>query len=297
MTCIQSVLAYAVFILSLAYALPLTSVKRAISEDLLEQFSLFEQYSGAAYCPGNNDASTSAAITCSAGNCPLVQAAGAQSIVEFENIGAGDAQGFVALDHTNQLVVISFRGSVSIDNWTANLDAVMTSWSICSGCDAYAGFLDSWNSVKSLAQGAVDGAMSTYPSYSIVSTGHSLGGALATLAAADLRNSGYDIALYTYGSPMVGNLALATFITSQLGGNYRVTHANDIVPKLPSYALTFAHVSPEYWITAPTGDTVTANVIQVSTGEIDLQGDEGQLGGTVTDHLWYFNSISACSPL
>ncbi len=96
---------------------------------------------------------------------------------------------------------------------------------------------------------------------------------------------------------MVGNKSLAAFITAQPGGNYRVTHANDIVPKLPGYLLGFASVSPEYWITSPTLAPVTAADVQVSTGTVDLQADEGQLGGTVTDHLWYFNSISGCSPL
>jgi len=96
---------------------------------------------------------------------------------------------------------------------------------------------------------------------------------------------------------MVGNKPLATFITAQPGGNYRVTHANDIVPKLPGYPLGFASVSPEYWITSPVLVTPTAGDVQVSTGEVDLQGDEGQLGGTITDHLWYFNSISGCNPL
>ncbi|KIW13151.1 hypothetical protein PV08_08338 [Exophiala spinifera] len=171
----------------------------------------------------------------------------------------------------------------------------MEPWGICSDCYAHSGFLDSWNSAKSIVQGAVDGAKQANPSYSIVSTGHSLGGALATLAAADLRNSGHNIALYTYGSPMVGNVALATFITGQGGGNYRVTHANDIVPKLPGYPLGFAHVSPEYWITSATSTTVTANDVQVSSGVVDLQGNQGQLGGTVSDHLWYFNAIAACS--
>jgi putative lipase involved disintegration of autophagic bodies len=49
--------------------------------------------------------------------------------------------------------------------------------------------------VKSRVQGAVDGARATYPSYKIVATGHSLGGALATLAAAELRKAGYTIDL------------------------------------------------------------------------------------------------------
>jgi hypothetical protein len=54
---------------------------------LLDELSLFEQYSAAAYCPGDNDQNASAAITCDAGNCPLVQAAAAESIVEFEKYG------------------------------------------------------------------------------------------------------------------------------------------------------------------------------------------------------------------
>lgn len=113
----------------------------------------------------------------------------------FYSIGAGDTQGFVAVDHTNQLIVIAFRGSVSIPNWIADLTFVMAPWSICTGCQAHAGFLASWESVKSQIQEAVKSATARYPSYIIIATGHSLGGALATLAAADLRHSGYAITL------------------------------------------------------------------------------------------------------
>jgi hypothetical protein len=56
----------------------------AISQDLLNEFSFFEQYSAAAYCPENNVATSDANITCDADNCPLVQSAGAESILEFQ---------------------------------------------------------------------------------------------------------------------------------------------------------------------------------------------------------------------
>ena len=143
---------------------------------------------------------------------------------------------------------------------------------------------------------ALSSAISANPTYKLVATGHSLGAAIATLAAADLRhNSGYAVSLYTYGSPMVGNYFLATFITQQTSQNFRVTHADDIVPKLPGYPI-FAHVSPEYWITSGDNVAVTPGDIQVSSGVIDLQGNQGQVDNSVDDHLWYFNAISACSP-
>lgn len=113
----------------------------------------------------------------------------------FQSVGISDATGFVSLDHTNKLIVISFRGSRSVRNFIADLNFVLVPWSICNGCSAHAGFLDSWKSVRSIVQGAVQGALTTYPNYKIVSTGHSLGGALATLAAADLRKGGYTIDL------------------------------------------------------------------------------------------------------
>lgn len=94
---------------------------------------------------------------------------------------------------------------------------------------------------------------------------------------------------------MVGNAAFADFVTGQSGGNYRVTHAYDAIPKLPGYALDYRSVSPEYWVTTPTGGTVTVNDVQVSSGIIDLSGDEGTLMSSISDHLWYFNDITACS--
>lgn len=93
---------------------------------------------------------------------------------------------------------------------------------------------------------------------------------------------------------MVGNTAFANFVTGQSGGNYRVTHAFDAVPKLPGYLLDYRHVSPEYWITSASGQSVDIGEIQMSSGIFNLWGNQGTLISTISDHLWYFNSISAC---
>ena len=84
-------------------------------------------------------------------------------------------------------------------------------------------------------------------------------------------------------------------MTTQAGGNYRVTHTDDAVPKLPPIGLNFEHVSPEYHIEQ--GDTgITPEDINVYPGQINFQGNTGTLFPNVTAHLYYFANIGACSP-
>jgi hypothetical protein len=74
------------------------------------------------------------------------------------------------------------------------------------------------------------------------------------------------------------------------------THNEDIVPKLPGYALGFAHISSEYWITTPNDVAVTTADIQVSSGAYNFAGNKGTLGLNPDEHNFYFNDISACGP-
>ena len=70
-------------------------------------------------------------------------------------------------------------------------------------------------------------------------TGHSLGGALATLAAS--RWNTITTHLYTYGSPRVGG---RKFVKSFLSSNrYRFRNNNDIVTRVPFEILGYKHVS------------------------------------------------------
>jgi alpha-beta hydrolase superfamily lysophospholipase len=135
------------------------------------------------------------------------------------------------------------------------------------------------------------------PGYKVVVLGHSLGAAVATLAAADLRGKGLPSAkLYAFASPRVANSALASYITAQ-SGNYRFTHTNDPVPKLPLLTMGYVHISPEYYITAPNNSTVSANQVQVLEGEINWNGNTGTGMPSPTEfpaHHWYFEEADAC---
>ena len=66
--------------------------------------------------------------------------------------------------------------------------------------------------------------------------GHSLGGAMATLAAS--RLSKRVVACYTYGSPRVGG---SVWRDSQSFMHFRYVNNNDVVPRVPFWIMGFRH--------------------------------------------------------
>ncbi|KAJ5649215.1 Lipase class 3 [Penicillium longicatenatum] len=259
---------------------------RDVDTTTYDNLYLFAQYSAAAYCSNNVDTtSTGDSITCSADNCPQVQSATTKTLYEFdESNDYGDTAGFLVVDETNDLIVLSFRGSTDISNWVANLDFVFNDDSgLCTGCDVHSGFWKAWETVADDVTAKIDSAQSTYPGYQLVVTGHSLGGALAALAGTALRNAGYTLDLYTYGQPRVGNDALAEYMTSQ-GSLWRTTHTDDIVPRIPPELFGYAHASPEYWITSADDVTVTDADIEEVVGVNSNDGNAGESDESISAH-------------
>ena len=63
----------------------ISNVFLAISGNDLSNLQLFSQFSAAAYCPNNNiDKAGGTKLTCSVGNCPLVQDSDVVSVYEFQ---------------------------------------------------------------------------------------------------------------------------------------------------------------------------------------------------------------------
>ncbi|PYH48555.1 lipase family protein [Aspergillus saccharolyticus JOP 1030-1] len=280
----------------LAQAAPAPVHRRSVSTTLLDKMDLFAQYSAAAYCSSNIN-SVSTTLTCEADNCPEVVLAAPTVLEEFnETAEFGDTAGFVAVDSTNKAIVVSFRGSSDLSNWIANIDFdLVDASSICTGCEIHSGWWKAWETVASAITSKVEAAVTTYSDYDLVFTGHSLGAALAAIGATILRNDGYTVDLYNFGQPRIGNLALADYITAQdKGDNYRVTHTDDVVPKLPPKLLGYHHFSPEYWITSDSGVTVTTTDITEVTGVDSTSGNDGTLLDSVSAHKFYFEYISAC---
>lgn len=166
-----------------------------------------------------------------------IRAGGFKSPKFFDNKKTG-TQAFIA--HTDKLIVVVFRGtqlSSSKEDIKTDLDFFFTK-SAANG-KVHKGFkkaLDSiWQEILKEINIRQDGNKKLW------FTGHSLGGALATLAASRCN---CHIA-YTFGSPRVGNKTFSKLIK---GSVYRVTRAHDIVTRVPPAFIGYRHVGDLYFI-------------------------------------------------
>eukprot|EP00468_Gymnochlora_sp_CCMP2014_P005615 CAMPEP_0167748258 /NCGR_PEP_ID=MMETSP0110_2-20121227/4742_1 /TAXON_ID=629695 /ORGANISM="Gymnochlora sp., Strain CCMP2014" /LENGTH=854 /DNA_ID=CAMNT_0007633261 /DNA_START=108 /DNA_END=2669 /DNA_ORIENTATION=+ len=85
----------------------------------------------------------------------------------------------------------------------------------------------------------------------ILITGHSLGGALATLAAFDLKNrytGEYDVRMINLASPRVGDYRFSEVFNVLVPHALRVVYSRDIVPGIPKFFCLFKHIGHEVTI-------------------------------------------------
>ncbi|KAJ5129151.1 uncharacterized protein N7515_005190 [Penicillium bovifimosum] len=282
-----------------AVATPVPLARREISSELLERFTLFSQFAAVSACDQNIN-HTGQSVTCDFGNCEFVEADNT-TVIDIFHSTTGPT-GYIALDHTRQLIVLAFRGTISKHDSEIDFKINLSKIDICEGCLAHEGFLEYWQAVEDQATSKLKQATQEYQDYRLSVVGHSLGAAVATLAGASLRKH-FTLDMWTFGSPKPGNKKLAEFITSQQPPDsvYRVTHAADLVPKIPPTGIIFdwSQPSPEYWIDQETGQQVTTAVVKRIEGINSKEGNEGTAPSSPIwpspDHGWYFGNLSVCA--
>ena len=129
-------------------------------------------------------------------------------------------------DNSFPFAVLVFRGTTGIDGWFSNFNVVQTPWD--EGGLVHSGFmydfLQIWDEIEA-AISALD--------IPVFYTGHSLGGAFATLAASKRPPE----AVYGFGSPRVGDAAFADSLSRiRL---YRVVNNQDIFATVPGSGIPF----------------------------------------------------------
>lgn len=165
----------------------------------------------------------------------------------FSN-AVGGIQGFTGFSKGFNAIIVVFRGSSNIQNWILNIGTTRSTYPLCSNCAVHSGFLGGYNLVASAVRNAVQNLKAKYRTARLIVTGHSLGGALAILCTADLKNIFGTVDLtYTFGQPRVGNEAFANWFQSANPNVYRLVDYADIVTHLPPSNIGFLHGSHQVW--------------------------------------------------
>lgn len=147
--------------------------------------------------------------------------------------------------------VVTIRGTefTSKQDWMTNFNIGMipgpTSFPI------HAGFGNSYNSMRASVRASVRNTKTVHI------CGHSLGGALATVCAADLNARGHDCYLYTFGAPRVGPTGFTAHFTTKMRNRiYRVHDRGDPVPMIPLFPFLHAPLWGSSYLVGPNRNTI-----------------------------------------
>lgn len=156
-----------------------------------------------------------------------------------------DHYGFMI--NSNRYSILAFRGTSTSVDWVHDFKAQQMAFSpIKNAGNTHKGFTDIYLALReqifqllSLLQ----------PDCPLFITGHSLGGALATLAAIDIAtNSAFTTPIiYTFGAPRVGNPAFVKTYNATVPTHWRIQNKFDIVPHLPTLVYHSPHTDETYF--------------------------------------------------
>jgi hypothetical protein len=218
--------------------------------------------------------------------------------LEGQLFSAGNTQAYVGVDKEN--IVVAFRGTETPNTFEGLKDWLLTDAAnllivpegrlgtdlAAAGVGAkfHQGFVnalaDIWEPVFSAVQ--VERKKQDRPLWI---TGHSLGGALALLAAWLFQRKFISVEqVYTFGGPMIGNPDASAALDRELSGKiFRYVNRLDPVPLLPTFSLlsnAYGHCNKEMGL----GEVAAgaASVFQSLVGKTV----DGVLNATLIDGIW-----------
>jgi hypothetical protein len=185
------------------------------------------------------------------------------------------AMGKKGKDYDGEAILVC-RGTATPYDWLTDANYAITLGP--SGTRVHSGFNRTFKDMKV----ALTLFLSQHSPRRVHCIGHSLGGALAQLAADWLANNGYAVELYTFGSPRVGTEDFAIHLTRQVGQGriHRVCHSSDPVTMVPVWPYMHApRPDGESWI----GGSASPNIATHFMAKYEASVKGGKGGKTWSD--------------
>lgn len=158
---------------------------------------------------------------------------GFQLVTDFEAVALDMRSliGFILESETH--IIVAFRGTQTDREWIADftIDQVPFPY-VKNEIEVHGGFFSIYQSCRETIFYQLS---KLSKNKTLLITGHSLGGALATLLTLDSIHTtpSVNISLYTFGAPKVGNKAFQSLFNHIVHTSFRFVNLFDIVPLLP----------------------------------------------------------------
>ncbi len=179
----------------------------------------------------------------------------------------GDGFGWVVQNTAEQILAVSFRGTVSLADWLHDFDCLAEAYEpVPNYGTVHQGFQAVYEVVRESVFAQIRNADQRFTR--LIVTGHSLGAALSELAAPDLLHNGNLAVLpevQNFAGPRTGHHDFASIFDVQIDTCFRVVNAWDIVPQLPPPLALFEHVGAAVRVNGGfTLDELTAHSMEKS---------------------------------
>ncbi|VDK47122.1 unnamed protein product [Anisakis simplex] len=237
--------------------------------------------------------------------------------------------GFTAVSHQRKAIIVSFRGTTTTKQlWLEGVESVFRyKVKMPSGGEVSKYFFDATNILwqNGMMQDVFE-LHGNHSDYEIWVTGHSLGGAMASIAAEMIAESPKiardQIKLVTFGQPRIGDetyavhhdkmaflierMELQSIVLSkkirffvedsitnfQLPYSYRVTHSKDLVPHLPPQKFeNYRHHGNEIWYN--NAMTPGSSYQECTMLESEACSNSLYFAMSIADHLNYYDLVAA----
>ncbi|KAI9292201.1 alpha/beta-hydrolase [Neoconidiobolus thromboides FSU 785] len=169
-----------------------------------------------------------------------------------------EGRGVLVTNQKKKLIVLAFRGSSTVNNWLQDARfRLVPLYGNDRKIKVHSGFKLTADNLFGLYKDDLKLILSTYPDYQLITTGHSLGGAVSTLSMVRIKDEfnipDSQLINVSYGSPRIGNYNFALKISSMGHSSLRVTSKSDAIPHLPPRMLGYVHHLTELWVNDPKG--------------------------------------------
>jgi len=202
---------------------------------------------------------------------------------------------FWAVSTSMKTVVVSFRGTDT--TWEGIQEALSStnpSKPFVGGGKVFPYFYDAffrlWNGGL---QGNVTNLKTQYPDYKLLSVGHSLGAAMASVFSTFIATQGpwqsNEISYVGFGQPRTGDQEYAIAHDAKVKYSYHIVHHRDLYAHLPPPNFggnSFSHHRFEVWYN---NDMTPGRQFQVCPRPDDLSCSNGQWDFNAHDHQFYFD--------